>query len=218
MAFRKKLYYPENQIQRNLFTRGGELMTLDDWKEYEGFYHKYTTGEVFTEKDWNPLRSKALVKLKKRDESYFRYIDLKHYVIINGDKKQIIGGGGSQFSRYTAPRAVKVLPSEIEQEDGVMTRYFIYKRNEPTRVFFEVDESQIQNFNTDHTGINQYLYGFLEIPWKISGPEFDIRSNGILTKPGIVDTNLRIIDRYSKKFPILKQILNNPREHSKYDK
>ena len=99
-----------------------------------------------------------------------------------------------------------------------MTRYFIYKRNEPTRVFFEVDESQIQNFNTDHTGINQYLYGFLEIPWKISGPEFDIRSNGILTKPGIVDTNLRIIDRYSKKFPILKQILNNPREHSKYDK
>lgn len=218
MTFRKKLYYPENQIQRNLFTEGKEWMTLDDWKEYSGFYHRYATGEIFTEKDWDPIRSRKLVKLKKREDSYFRYLDLMHYVVIGGEKKQIIGGGGNQFSRYSAPRAVKVRPSQIEQEDGVMKRYFIYKRNEPSRVFFEVDKSQTANYDRDHSGINQYLYGLLEIPWKLSGPQFDVRRNGTLIQSGVYNTNQRIIERHSKKFPILKQILTNLVEHSKYDK
>lgn len=218
MAYRKKLYYPENQIQRNLFTKGQEWMTLDDWKEYQGFYHKYATGEVFTEKDWDPTRSKVLVKYKKKEDAYFKYLDLKHYVVLNGQKNLIVGGGGNQFSRYTAPRAVKAIPSEIEQENGLMTRYFVYKRNEPNRIFFEVDKSQTANYTRDHDGINQYLYGLLEIPWKLSGPEFDVKKNGTIFQPGVVDTNQRIIDRNSKKFPILKQILVNPREHTKYDK
>ena len=218
MTYRKKIYYPENQIQRNLFTSGGEWMTIENWKEYEGFYHRYATGEVFTEKDWNPLTSKKLVKLQRREESYFRYLDVKHYVKINGDKKLVIGGGGSQFFRYKAPRAVKVTPSQIEQTDGVMKRYFVYKRNEPNRIFFEVGYDQVKDFETDHQGINQYLYGLIEFPWKLSGPEFDVRKNGILVEPGVVDTNIRIVERYSKKFPILKTILTNPREHSKYDR
>lgn len=218
MAYRKKLYYPENQIQRNLFTEGGEWMTIDDWKEYIGFYHKYATGEIFTEKDWNPLKSKKLVKYQTRNDSYFKYLDLKHYVLVKGEKKEIIGGGGNHFYRYTAPRAIKVVPSEIEIEDGVMNRYFVYKRNEPDRVCFEVDSSQVTNYSSDNVGINQYLYGLIEIPWKLSGPEFDVRENNVLLKPGVVDTNLRIVERFSKKFPILKTILTNPREHSKYDK
>ena len=218
MAFRKKLYYPENQIERNLFTNGGEWMTLDDWREYQGFYHRYTTGEVFTEKDWDPTLSKKLVKFKAREESYFKYLDLKNYTIVGGEKKELIGNGGQNLYRYTAPRAVKVVPSETEKDDGIMTRYFVYKRNEQNRIFFEVDSPQIQDYGSDNVGINQYLYGLLELPWKLSGPEFDIRTDNILQKPGVVDTNLRIVERYSKKFPILKQILNNPREHSKYDK
>ncbi len=67
-------------------------------------------------------------------------------------------------------------------------------------------------------GINQYLYELVEIPWKISGPEFDVIENGILKIPGVANTNKRIVEKYSKKFPILKQILNNPREYTKYDK
>lgn len=218
MPIRKKLYYPENQIQRNLFTKGKEWMTLDDWKEYTGFYHQYATGEVFTEKDWDPIRSKTLIRYKEKSESYFKYLDLKHYAIVGGEKKRIIGGGGNQFYRYDAPRAVKRLPTEIEREDGVMTRHFVYKRNEPTRVFFEVDEDQTSDFERDHAGINQYLYGLVDVPWKIEGPEYDVYKNGLMIIPGVVDTNLRIVDRFSEKFPILKKLLNNPREHSKYDK
>ena len=66
-------------------------------------------------------------------------------------------------------------------------------------------------------GINQYLYGLLNIPWKIKGPEYDIFDNGILVESGVYDTNKRIVDRFSEKFRILSKILSNYREHSRYD-
>jgi hypothetical protein len=99
-----------------------------------------------------------------------------------------------------------------------MERVFVYKRNERNRVMFEVDAKQIENFEKDNTGINQYLYGYVKIPWKLDGPERDIFDGSTLKTPGVIDTNQRIIDRFSKKFPILRSILTNPREHSKYDR
>ena len=73
MESRRKLYYPDNQIEKNLYTKGKEWMTLEDWKEYIGPYHRYVTGEVFTEGDWNQFASKKLVRYRNRSESYFKY-------------------------------------------------------------------------------------------------------------------------------------------------
>jgi hypothetical protein len=75
----------------------------------------------------------------------------------------------------------------------------------------------LDDFGKDNAGINQYLWNYITVPWKLTGPEFDSYQNGILKTPGVVDTNSRIISRLSKKFPILTRILNNPREHSIYD-
>jgi hypothetical protein len=57
---RMKIYYPDMQIDKNLYTKGGEWMTADDKVEYKGYYHKYTTGEVYTRKDWDPVYSRKL--------------------------------------------------------------------------------------------------------------------------------------------------------------
>jgi hypothetical protein len=216
MARRKKIYYPDYEIEKGLFTKGKEWMYIGDWKEYVGFYHKYTSGEVFTERDWNPLKSQKLVPYRDRSDSYFKYLDLKKYVVINNDKTEVLGA--NIFWRYTAPKAIKRLPSSSEIKDGFMVRYFVIKRNEPTRVCYEIAESDVKKLKTNNVGINQYLYDVIEISWKIEGPEFDKYENGLLKYSGVVDTNLRIVDRLSKKFPILKQILNNPREHSKYNR
>lgn len=215
-ARRKKIYYPDSQITKNLFTSGKEWMYLKDWKEYIGYYHQYSNGEVFTEREWDPNRSEVLVKYKERQESYFRYLDVKRYGIFLNEKYELIGP--QKHFAYSAPRAVKRLPTDAEMEDGLMERYFVYKRNEPNRVMIEVDSKQTQNFDRDNTGINQYLYGLVKIPWKISGPERDIYEGNMIKISGVIDTNQRIIEKYSKKFPILKQLLNNPREHTKYDR
>jgi hypothetical protein len=216
MVKRKKIYYPDSQIEKNLFTEGKEWMYLKDWKEYRGFYHKYTNGEVFTEREWDPNRSEVLVPYKQKSDSYFRYLDIKQYSLFQGQKYQNIGP--QKFYTYTAPRAVQRLPTDIETQNGFMERVFVYKRNERNRVMFEVDAKQIENFEKDNTGINQYLYGYVKIPWKLDGPERDIFDGSTLKTPGVIDTNQRIIDRFSKKFPILRSILTNPREHSKYDR
>jgi hypothetical protein len=62
---RKKIYYSDDQIVKNLFTNGGEFSILDDFSEYVGFYHRYTTGEVFTEPEWNPLKSRRLIRFRR---------------------------------------------------------------------------------------------------------------------------------------------------------
>jgi hypothetical protein len=216
MAKRKKIYYSDSEIEKGLFTKGKEYMTIDDWKEYVGYYHRYSTGELFTEREWNPLKSNKLVPYRDRSNSYFKYLDLKKYVVLAGDKKEVLGA--NMFWRYSAPRAVKRVPSESEMREGFMNRYFVIKLNEPSRVCYEVAESEVKTFKTKNTGVNQYLYDLIEIPWKINGPEFDTYENGLLKYPGVVDTNVRIVGRFSKKFPILSKILNNPREHSKYDR
>ena len=216
MSFRKKIYYPDAQIEKNLYTRGKEWMFIDSWQEYIGYYHRYSNGEVYTEREWDPKRSRRLVVYKENPEPYFRYLDLKNYTTYNGEKIEVVGS--QKYFSYVAPRAVKVIPNKTETAQGFMQRYFVYKRNEPNSFMVEVDKRQIDNFFTDNVGINQYLYNYLTIPWKLTGPELDVFSNGTVKISGVVSSNQRIIDRFSKKFPILRQILNNPREHTEYDR
>ena len=217
MSYRKKIYYPESQIEKNLYTNGKEWMTIDDWKEYIGLYHKYVTGEVFTGANWNPKLSRKLVRFKNRPDDFFKYIDIKNYKISNGEKKEIIGNGVIHVSRYRAPRAIKRKPTDQELLNGSMTRYFIYKRNEPKRVFFEISEEQAKSYKKKTIGINDNLYGLIEFLWKIDGSERDIYENGILIDPGVYDTNERIILRMSKKFPILAEMITNYFEYTVYE-
>jgi hypothetical protein len=217
MAFRKKIYYPDNQIIKDLYTKGKEWMYLDDWKEYTGFYHRYTSGEVFTEKEWDPFRSKKLTEYIDKESNYLKYLDLKHYVVLPSGKTKVTGIDTDYFN-YTPPTAVRRQPTGDELKDGIMKRYFVYKRNEPNRVFFEIDEKQVKTYEIKGKGINQFIYGLLQINWKITGIEFDVYdNNNILIEAGVVDTNRRIVLRNSKKFPILAKTLTNYREFSKYD-
>lgn len=214
--FRQKIYYSDSQIVKNLYTSGSQWMTLDDWKEYIGYYHIYSSGEIYTEKEWNANKSKKLVEYKKRDESYFKFLDLNYYTVANGEKKEIMGSSGP-FHKYTAPKAVKIRPTRTDYTKGLIIRYFVYKRNESDKILFEISKDQTTDYNNNKMGINQYLYGLLNIPWKITGPEYDIFDNGILVESGVYDTNKRIVDRFSEKFRILSKILSNYREHSRYD-
>ena len=219
MKFRKKIYYPDTQITKNLYTRGKEWVYLDNWEEYVGFYHKYSTGEVYTDKIWNPVKSRQLVAYKDKDNDYFRYLDIKQYIVLPNKKVERQGGGGlNKYYDYTPPVVVRIMPTGDEISYGAMKRYFNYKRNEYNRVFFEIDEKQSKEYEKGGgEGINQFLYGLLVIDWKIDGDEFDtFDDNGILLSPGVVDTNRRIVLRNSEKFPILATILRDYREFSKY--
>ena len=56
---RLRLHYTPNQITKALYTTGSEWQT-ESGTEYIGLYHTYTTGEVYSESEWN---SKTSIKL-----------------------------------------------------------------------------------------------------------------------------------------------------------
>ena len=60
MDKRRKIYYPDGQISKGLYTNGGDWMFVDG-TEYIGDYHKYSTGEVFTKSIWIADISKKLI-------------------------------------------------------------------------------------------------------------------------------------------------------------
>lgn len=215
--YRSKLYYQDHQIRKNLFTNGKEFMTLSDWKEYIGPYHVYSTGEVYTEAEWHPKKSTKLVRYRERSESYFKYIDIKHYGKRANGQKTLISGA-QKYDNYKKPISVFIQPTNDDYANGFITRHFAYKRNERNQFFVEVDKKQTIDYYVDRTGINQYLYGLFDLVWKLTGPEFDIKnSEGNIIEFGVIDTNKRTVARLSKEFPILAVILNNPRQFSKYD-
>ena len=73
---RRRLYYTDNQITKNLYTTGSEWQTADG-QEYVGAYHTYVTGETYTEPDWNASKSKKLVEFKNASQTTRKYQELK---------------------------------------------------------------------------------------------------------------------------------------------
>ena len=218
MATRQKIYYADDEIQTNLYTSGLILMVLDTWENYIGPYHYYTsTSEVFTESEWHPTKSKKLVPYRSnRPPSYFKYVDLVNYKNIGGEKKELIGP--VRLDKFSSPMNYLIQPSEKEKLDGSMIRYFVFKRNEKAvKIPYEIDKQQVESYRHSTFGINQYLYELAEVPWKLTGPEYDILENGLVKIPGVYNTNKRIVEKYSKKFPILLKTLTNYRQFSIYD-
>lgn len=218
--YRQKIYYPDNQIVKNLFANSREFMLLRDFSEYIGFYHRYTTGEVFTENEWNPLKSERLIRFRDLSQSKKKYYDLKLFHKVGPNRPGIRrknSNNRDEYFRYTAPKPIrrKLTPKEIDA--GKTYRYFITKRNERDRVFFEISPEQASSYGKIDDGINQFLYEMINLPWKVDGPEYDIYEGDYIKISGVIDSNLRIIDRYSQKFRLLRQLLTNPRELTVYE-
>ena len=218
--YRQKIYYSKNEIVTNLFTNGRQFMRLRDFSEYVGFYHRYTTGEVFTENEWFPEKSERLIRFKNLSEPVKSYYGIKHFRKGSGNNigvRRKIKGITDEYYNFTAPRPVKRKLTDKEIENGKTQRYFVTKRNERDRVFFEIGLDQVVTYNSSKAGINQYLYEVIIIPWKVDGPEYDIYDGDMLIMPGVIDTNLRVIDRYSKQYRLLRQLVQNPRELTVYE-
>jgi hypothetical protein len=144
-------------------------------------------------------------------------VDLVEYTTIGKNKLKIVGSDVTEMGNFRTPLPNKKQPTPSDIKRGQMHRFFIYKRNEPNRVFYEIDQDQVSTYKMKRDGINQVLYGLEEISWKLTGPEYDEYYNGILMAPGVVDTNSRIMLKMSNKFSIFTNIVNNPREYTVYD-
>ena len=187
---RRRLYYTDTQITKNLYTTGSEWQTTDG-KEYIGPYHSYVTGEVYTEPDWNETKSKQLVEFKPTNNIILKYQELK---TIN-----------TKFETVT-PALVQI--SNQDRLNGFITRYIAKKYNE-TKII-ETDKLQFDKWLENK--IDQNIWQIVSIQWKITGPLTSQIKDGV-TITGVQEANTKAVIELEIKMPGIVNFLKNTTQY-----
>lgn len=154
---RQKAYYLIDEIVDNLFTTGSEWMT-ETGNEYVGLYHQYTTGETYTEPQWNPDLSTKLLAYEKIDSAAYIYKNLNSVQ--------------TKFENFV-PYQVKINLTDIQT--GYITRYFIKKINESS--IYEIDSTTFTRWQQKR--IDSNMYTAVELFWTITGDQQDAKQENI---------------------------------------
>jgi len=163
---RKKIYYPEGQIQKGLYTNGKEWM-LEDGTEYVGDYHTYYSGEVYT-------RSSYLRNVSKKLIPYINLSEESKKTTFEYDLLKKASPEPFTFSEYS-----KIPPTEKDYTNGFFFRYFAKRHF--SNIISEVDSNTFSNLKDEY-------YVSVKLPWKLTGPRNDIN-----TESGVYDTNQRLV-------------------------
>lgn len=187
---RIKSFYSSNEITIDLYTTGSEWMTSDN-NEYIGLYHKYTTGEVYTQPKWDKNKSVKLIKYIELNQ------DSKTYKIITNVKLNY-----SSFKTHNV---------NINKEDidiGYINRYIFKKINE--NKFYEVDNETHDMYSQNK--IDPNIYVAKKIQWYITG-EISDTQNGLITIQGARSKNIDTIKQAELTMPNLSLYLSNPLQY-----
>lgn len=187
MIFRQKVYYTVDEISENLYTSGSEWM-LKDGTEYIGLYHKYTTGEIYTNPTWDFFKSKVLIPYKVLAVDNNVYNELKPNI-------------------KTEYNSIQTSYPEIgiaERTAGSLTRYFIKRVN--STAIIEINKQQFDDYNSKKIDPNVNI--IVSLLWSISGNVDDEFQGNILQK-GVKTKNREAIKQAETKITGLSAKLTN---------
>ena len=183
---RIKSYYSTNEIVNNLYTTGQELMTTDN-VEYVGLYHKYTTGEIYSQPTWDKNKSVKLIKYKEQPESVIEYNKISDIEI---DYKS--------FNTYN----VAITKENINK--GYVDRFIIKRAND--NVFYEVNSDTYDMYTRED--IDPVLYLAVKFKWYITGNINDVQQGNILI-PGVPSNNYKELQTAEKTVPNITSYLKD---------
>ena len=191
---RIKRYYTVDEITSNLYTSGKELMKTDN-TEYIGLYHRYITGEVYSEATWNPSLSVQLIAYETKQERTVKtiYKTLKPNVNV-------------LFSSPVTSTPVLTRDTII---DGIIQRYFI-KRYDETSIL-EISHETYKDWQNNI--IDKTLYAAISIKWKIKGVTIDQVTDSNVIIDGVVSFNTKQIKKAETILMGLSLYLNNPLQY-----
>lgn len=184
---RRKAFYSEQEIVKNLYTEGKEWM-LTDYTEYKGQYHRYTTGEVYTQPEWNKNTSKRLIK----------YQDLAETVKMYKLTKNVSVNYNNNIPSY------KPVITATDKKAGTITRYFI-KRYDSDSVT-EINSDTYKKWTTKT--IDPNIYQATSIDWVIADTytKIDINKDAI---PQVSEFNRKTLLALKQPFTVLTKYLTD---------
>lgn len=165
---RIKSYYSANEIVNNLYTTGQELMTTDN-VEYVGLYHKYTTGEIYSQPIWNKNKSVKLIKYKEQPEAVIEYNKISDIEI-----------------NYKSFNTYNVVITKENINNGYIDRFIIKRSND--NIFYEVNSDTYDAYTNED--IDPVLYSAVKLKWYITGNINDTQQ-GNITIPGVQSNNYK---------------------------
>lgn len=172
---RNKVYYPEGQIQKGLYTQGKEWMSVDGI-EYVGDYHKYTTGEVFTKSSYIKTISQKLipyVELSDKDNATkFKYDSLNKL------------NNNFSFAKYN-----KSIPLQSDYNDGYFIRYFV------KRHFNDIITEVTKDI---YSSLTSEFYKKVTLRWKLVGDAVIVNERIVLTAEKDIKGISNYITNYSE--------------------
>ena len=184
---RLRLHYTPNQITKALYTTGSEWQT-ESGAEYIGPYHTYTTGEVYSETEWNPQKSIKLLPFVTESKDVSAYKQLKTITV-----------------QTQTPQSYTPIVNQNDRIAGFITRYFIKKTNESKII--EIDLQQYNAYLAKR--IDKNLYQTIAIKWIITGPLETQYKNGVEI-PSVMQQNLNAIRVAQETMPGINIVLANP--------
>jgi hypothetical protein len=198
------MYIPKGKLDPNIYyTNGGEYILSTTRTEYKGYYHKDLLGGIWTDKEHsvdsiklisNVLAPPIPLNINTNDASSAAYYSV------------------SQKSNKPTPQQVEIPPNDsepptsTEYQQTYYTRYILEYKLSSKPIYIEVNKNTyygIRNSNESR------YFNMVEVLWKIYGPLYDVKQNGVLVKGGIVDSNLRSIQEANKTMPGIINYLNN---------
>ncbi len=184
---RQRLHYTPNQITKALYTTGSEWQT-ETGALYIGPYHTYTTGEVYSETEWNPQKSIKLLPFVTESKAVSSYKQLKTITV-----------------QTQTPQSYIPIVNQNDRTAGFITRYFIKKTNES--IIIEIDLQQYNAYLAKR--IDKNLYQTVAIKWIITGLLETQYKNGV-EMPSVMQQNLNAIRVAQETMPGINIVLSNP--------
>ena len=184
---RKKRYYTDEEIITDQYTIGQQYMT-NDRIEYIGLYHKYLTGEIYTERIYIPNKSRILVpyETESADAKFFRLSKPK------------------TKTKFQTPKQHNISITTNNIKNKSLTRNIL--KNVSTNQLIEIDSKTVNLYRQKK--IDNNLYQLITFKWVITGPVNTVNENGV-TKLGVVEQNINEIQKKSKEMPELLQYISS---------
>jgi len=195
------MYLPPSVILPEVFyTNGGEYY-YSNQIIYVGYYHKDKYGNVYTGKIHDNTSQKLIpaFNLSSPLPSEIGISTLANtYNNLDLSPQSSFG--------LQPPINDSLPPTNEDYIQTYYTRYIIeYKLSSK---LFIVETSKSTYFTYFNSSFNSY-FNFAEVLWKISGPLYDVKENGVLIQGGVIDSNLRSINTASNKISQISSYLND---------
>jgi|9_EtaG_2_1085328.scaffolds.fasta_scaffold34768_2 hypothetical protein len=184
---RKKRYYTDEEIITDQYTIGQQYMT-NDRIEYIGLYHKYLTGEIYTERIYIPNKSRILVPYETESA------DVKFFRLSKSKTK----------TKFQTPKQYNISITTNNIKNKSLTRNIL--KNVSTNQLIEIDSKTVNLYRQKK--IDNNLYQLITFKWVITGPVNTVNENGV-TKLGVVEQNINEIQKKSKEMPELLQYISS---------